>query len=85
MDFASSLQSHHTKLGEHERRLNDHDDVFKTQGEAITNVRLDLAKLIAMASIVTAILTISANAVIVRYLTPLGDSPARSQAAPRPH
>lgn len=66
----TSLAAHDRWLNEHERRLNDHDDQFDVVNERVTSLRVEVAKLVAIALLVSTLLTSIATAVIVRKLTP---------------
>lgn len=77
MASLASLAAHDRWLNEHDRRLNDHDDEFDVVNERVTSLRLEVAKLIATALLVSTLLTSIATAVIVRQLTPTSTAQVR--------
>jgi hypothetical protein len=63
------------QIRDHTRRLNRHDDALDEVDHRITDVRVDVAKLLALGLVIASILSTTATALIVHYLTPARPAP----------
>jgi len=70
MDFPQSLSHHHAKLREHERRLDDQGIEQEKQRDRLTDVRIELAKLLAVGLLIVTVMSSVSTALIVHYLSP---------------